>query len=48
MLERPKLPPSQQTKPLGISPSDLASKSTEMKIENGQVTWASKSVKSLI
>ena len=38
MLERPKISPSQQPKSLGISPSDLASKSLGVKIENGQVT----------
>ena len=39
MLERPKIFPSQQPKSLGISPSDLASKSHGVKVENGQVTW---------
>ena len=39
MLKRPKISPSQQPKSLGILPSDLASKSLWVKIENGQVTW---------
>ena len=39
MLERPKISQSQQPKSLGISPSDLASKSLNVKIENVQVTW---------
>ena len=39
MLERPKISPSQQPKSLVISPSDLASKSLGVKIENGQVPW---------
>ena len=38
MLERPKLSQSQQPTSLGISPSDLASKSLGVKIENSQVT----------
>ena len=39
MLERLKISPSQQPRSLGISPSDLASKSLGLKIENGEVTW---------
>ena len=35
MLERPKISQSQQPKSLGISPSDLASKTLVVKIENG-------------
>ena len=42
MLERPKISPSQQPRSLGISPSDLASKSLGVKIENGQVTLGEK------
>ena len=34
MLEQPNISPSQQTKSPGISPSDLASKSLRVKIEN--------------
>ena len=39
MLERPKITPNQQPRSLGISPSDLASKSLGVKRESGQVTW---------
>ena len=39
MLEWSKISASQQPKSLGISPSDLASKSLGVKIENDQVTW---------
>ena len=38
MLERLKISQSQQPKSLGILPSDWASKSLKVKIENGQVT----------
>ena len=43
MLERPKISPSQQPMSFGISPSDLASNSLGVKIENGQVTWGKNS-----
>ena len=42
MLEQPKISASQQPKSLGISPSDLDSKSLEVKIENDEVTWTSR------
>ena len=38
MLERPKIFPGQQPRSLEISPSDVASKSLGVKIENGEVT----------
>ena len=38
MLERPKISPGKQPRSLGISPSDLASKSLGVKIENGEMT----------
>ena len=43
MLGWPKISPSQQPRSLGISPSDLASKSHGVKIEYGQVTWGKNS-----
>ena len=39
MSKGPRVSSNPQTKPLGISPSDLASKSLGEKIENCQVTW---------